>query len=222
MAYSVAADGDCVWVGTRRHGLLRLKDGAFTHADIDRNGLHTNILYDVSCADKVWLSIYNLGMLCFDGSNWTKYDSENSPLPCNYISGIQVDSHNKVWMNNLKVINTPVSGGGYGGGLIGFDGTNWDIYNRHNSGIANPWPIQVRIDSARDRVWLAHEASGGISSATINVYGGVDTTSAPTAGVKAYYTLDGLRVTTPRPGRLYIVRDADGRVTKRVFRQSDS
>lgn len=51
MVYSVAAYGDCVWVGTRRHGLLRLKDGAFTHVDIYRNGLHTNTLYDVSCAD---------------------------------------------------------------------------------------------------------------------------------------------------------------------------
>lgn len=408
MVYSVAAYGDCVWVGTRRHGLMRLKDGAFTHVDICRNGLHTNILYDVSCADshgnvffvteyslqqyagegrwkhhfnsegeneqsdrgftpavsaaafdrqgrlwvapwnpdtalvvisgddttairwadtpmtatsnrinrlafdshnnlwvgtnaglfslasdgarwttytsantpmpgdwvtaltvdhtdRVWLSIYDLGLLCFDGQTWTKYDSENSPLPYNYISSIKVDSHNKVWMNNRQVINIPVSGAEYGGGLIGFDGTRWEIYDRHNSpvgsncitdldidkddrlwlaawdiglvsfdpaasidkwhshtvnnsGIANPWPIQVRIDPARDRVWLAHEASGGISSATINVYGGVDTTSAPTAGSETFYTLDGLRVTTPLSGRIHIVRDTDGHVSKRIHR----
>lgn len=408
MVYSVAAYGDCVWVGTRRHGLMRLKDGAFTHVDIYRNGLHTNTLYDMSCADshgnvffvteyslqqyagegrwkhhfnsegeneqsdrgftpavsaaafdrqgrlwvapwnpdtalvvisgddttairwadtpmtatsnrinrlafdshnnlwvgtnaglfslasdgarwttytsantpmpgdwvtaltvdhtdRVWLSIYDLGLLCFDGQTWTKYDSENSPLPYNYISSIKVDSHNKVWMNNRQVINIPVSGAEYGGGLIGFDGTRWEIYDRHNSpvgsncitdldidkddrlwlaawdiglvsfdpaasidkwhshtvnnsGIANPWPIQVRIDPARDRVWLAHEASGGISSATINVYGGVDTTSAPTAGSETFYTLDGLRVTTPLSGRIHIVRDTYGHVSKRIHR----
>lgn len=67
-------------------------------------------------------------------------------------------------------------------------------------------------------MWLAHEASGGISSATINVYGGVDTTSAPTAGSETFYTLDGLRVTTPLSGRIHIVRDADGRVSKRIHR----
>ena len=67
-------------------------------------------------------------------------------------------------------------------------------------------------------MWLAHEASGGISSATINVYGGVDTTSAPTAGSETFYTLDGLRVTTPLSGRIHIVRDTDGRVSKRIHR----
>lgn len=407
MVYAVAADSDCVWVGTRRHGLLRLKDGIFTPIGIDRNGLHTNLLYDVSCADshgnvffateyslqqyaaqpplssgegrwkhlfnsrelltravsaatfdrrdrlwvapwsadtalvvisgtdttairwtdtpmlstggnrieklafdsrnnlwagttaglfrydgkswttytssdtpmpgdwitalavdrtdRVWMSVRNLGLLCFDGQNWTKYDSENSPLPNDYISSIHVDSHNKIWMNNRYFHLLPVYGYEYGGGLIGFDGTDWEIYNRSNSaigsdcitdldidkddrlwlaawdiglvsfdqtasadkwhswtvndsGIANPWPIQVRIDPARDRVWLAHEGPGGISSATINVYGGVDSIADTPTGTETIYTLDGLPVAKPQPGRMYIVRHADGRVSKRLFR----
>lgn len=252
-----------LWVGTTA-GLYRYDGKLWSAYNSDNSPMPgdwvTALAVDLS--DRIWISVFNQGLLCFDGQIWTKYDTDNSPLPYNYISSIQIDSHNTIWMNNRRAINIPVLGKDYGGGLIHFDGIHWDIYNQNNSdigsncimdiaidcdnhlwvaawdvglvffdgtgkwetynvdnsGIANPWPIQVCIDSKRDRIWLAHEAYGGISSAKLNIYANMNEITSETEYIEAVYTIDGLKVRNPLPGRIYIVRRNNGKVSKYIFR----
>ena len=87
-----------------------------------------------------WFGSY-LGVLKFDGENWTHYDRLNSDLQWNSINAIAVDKDNNVWFATE-------------GGVSKFDGEDWINYtNVDERGI---WLHNVRaIDfDAKDNVGL--------------------------------------------------------------------
>jgi ligand-binding sensor domain-containing protein len=73
---------------------------------IDKNGI-------------LWAGIYYGGVASYDGTNWTSYNTSNSPLPHDMVNSICVDSNNVKWIGTF-------------GGLAEFDETNWSIYNTSN------------------------------------------------------------------------------------------
>lgn len=77
-----------------------------------------------------------------NGNNLFIYDSTNSPIKSNWIIfDIQID------VNGMKWICT------YRGGLLRFDGTNWTIYNRDNSGM--PTNTAINIGFEKDTIkWI--------------------------------------------------------------------
>ena len=101
---------------------------------------------------------------------------------------------------------------------VWFPFLQWDAYTIYNSGLANPWPIQVQIDVKRDMIWLSYEASGGISSAKMNQGTGVEGIFVTPNGAKAIYTIDGRKVKAMTPGLIYIMRDENGKTTKVLAR----
>jgi len=63
------------------------------------------------------------------------FNSSNSGLPCNYIYTIHIDSIGNKWM------------GTYYGGLVKYDGVNWDIINTGNFGIADNDVFTINFDN---------------------------------------------------------------------------
>lgn len=82
----------------------------------------------------------NGGLIKFDDSNWTIYNSTNSGLPSNSISAISVDSAGNKWIATRK-------------GLAKFDDTNWTIFNEANSGLPDNIITAIKIDESGNK-WI--------------------------------------------------------------------
>ncbi|WP_155953878.1 two-component regulator propeller domain-containing protein, partial [Pseudomonas sp. URIL14HWK12:I7] len=83
----------------------------------------------------------------FDGTDWTVYNTGNSPLPVDWISALAIDAAGRVWIGTM------------GGGFAVFDGTNWTVYNTENSGLPSDWISALAID-AGGSVWIGTNGDG--------------------------------------------------------------
>lgn len=223
MITSLAFDkSDRLWVGIADLGVCSF-DG---HNWVCHDTINSPIPYNyVDCIavdshNRVWMNSrysrngtpvmgkdYGGGLVCYDGTNWKIYNQYNSNIGGNCIVDIAIDKHDALWMAVSDI------------GLVRFDGENqWDAYTIYNSGLANPWPIQVQIDVKRDMIWLSYEASGGISSAKMNQGTGVEGIFVTPNGAKAIYTIEGRKVKAMTPGQIYIMRDENGKTTKVLAR----
>ena len=115
------------------------------------SGIIRESSFTVDSDNNVWWGTY-YALYKYDGSKWTHYTSNNSPLPCSTITDLAVDSKGNLWgtMNDQFSI----------GCLFKFDGTNWDIYTKDNSGLPLFRAMCLDIDS-QDRVWLHCRANNG-------------------------------------------------------------
>lgn len=105
--------------------------------------------YGPCIADKfgnLWIAESMLGLVKYDGSIVTVYDSTNSGLPNNNVTQITVDSSGKVWfsmdyMDTLFYTHTFTIGS--------FDGTNWIEYTNANSNLPliNDEIVKLEIDT---------------------------------------------------------------------------
>ena len=58
---------------------------------------------------------------------WMVFNTDNSGLPYNYLTGIAIDAQGGVWIATGQEYQ-PV-----GEGLVHFDGEHWRVYNTDNS-----------------------------------------------------------------------------------------
>jgi ligand-binding sensor domain-containing protein len=140
----------------------------------------------------VWIGSHSGGLYKFDGSNWTSINTSNSGLASNYISSIDVQDSNRIWIcsrwlhlfdgNNWITYDTSNSGlthapydltidvsgeiwissSYYISGITSYDGTNWINYNSSNSGIPQTWFHAIACES-NGVVWLATSGDGLVS-----------------------------------------------------------
>lgn len=111
----------------------------------------------IDSEDIVWVSIrdpmyvgieYGWGLTKFDGTTWTTFNINNSPLTSNTIFDITVDKDDNLWLSTCA------------GGLVKYDRKNsWKVYNVRNSGIAFDSQSLVKIDSYGNK-WIGHNESG--------------------------------------------------------------
>lgn len=91
-----------------------------------------------------WIGIGVNGLIKFDGTNWTLFDTTNSALPNNYpynsVYCIGIDSLNNKWI-------------GTGGGLVFYDDSNWKLYDTSNSGLINNDINCIAIDHLNNK-WI--------------------------------------------------------------------
>ncbi len=71
-----------------------------------------------------WFGTTNKGLIKFDGTTYTQYDSLNSGMPDEYVFDVAFDNLNNMWVGTRK-------------GLAKYNGTSWITYNVNNSGIPN-------------------------------------------------------------------------------------
>jgi ligand-binding sensor domain-containing protein len=68
-----------------------------------------------------WFSTNN-GLARLKGNGWTIWDTNNSPIPNNFIRSIVKDKENKIWIATFN------------SGILKFDGINWTLYYNTNFG----------------------------------------------------------------------------------------
>ena len=180
----VTLDGSgCIWVST---------EGGLVRCD-ERNG------WEVLSRDQMWFPAFDLagklwlgsgnGLVCYDGTNWTRYQTGSSPLPNNTVWWIVPDRDDRKWIgtygglavfdNQDWSVYTPVNSdlpssnvyalaieageiawmGAYGRGMARFDGQDWTIYNRGNSGIPSVKLDWILVDSNGVK-WMGTEGAG--------------------------------------------------------------
>jgi ligand-binding sensor domain-containing protein len=84
---------------------------------------------------------------CCAQSDWTHFDTENSPLLDNRVSSIAIDHDNNLW-------GAYAGAGGFGNGIVKFDGESWIHYNTTNSGLANDDIRDIAVD-LQGNLWFA-------------------------------------------------------------------
>ena len=92
----------------------------------------------------VWWGTY-AGLYRYNGKTWECYTTDNSPIPCNAITDLKVDSKGSLWGT--------VGFLGEEGGVFKFDGSAWTVYTTKNSPLPTTFAMCLDIDS-KDRIWL--------------------------------------------------------------------
>ena len=172
---SIILSGSIVWIGTT-NGLVRY-DGTGWTRFTPQNSLMPARLAKVLAVEAngdLWVglsgdaSISNLdypyfepttmiGLAKFDGTNWTLYNSKNSPLhESNYVNAVAIDKKGNKWIATASHLKQDKEGFDtiYGGaGLLKFDNTTWTAYTKANSPLPYDYINWVNIDND-DNVWF--------------------------------------------------------------------
>jgi ligand-binding sensor domain-containing protein len=122
-----AEEGDFMWIGNYE-GVVKLNKitGAKTFYNKANSPLTDNAIYKIVVDNKnvKWFGTANIGLVRFDGTNWTIYDTLNTPLPSLAIRDMDVDANNNLWISTYS-----------NGGLIKYDGNSWTSYTTANSNL---------------------------------------------------------------------------------------
>jgi len=89
---------------------------------------------------KKWVGTDN-GLALFNDTNWTIYNTSNSPLTDNYVVSLSLDTNRTLWIGTTQ------------SGAFHFDGTNWVNYNSANSGLPNDFVRSFAFDH-QGNVWI--------------------------------------------------------------------
>jgi ligand-binding sensor domain-containing protein len=111
--------------------------------------LPDNYIYSLAAEGNgtIWVGTWSSGLIKFDGTNWTLYNTSNSNLPDDRIYSIAIDGNGTKWL------------GTYTGGLVKFDGTDWTIFNGSNSDLSDDWIVSIAIDGNGTK-WIGTFGSG--------------------------------------------------------------
>lgn len=144
---SIAFDNNGnAWIGTFKQGLIKYNSSETIIYNSDNSIISdTSVIYDIAVDSKnnVWISCD--GLIKYDGTSFTKYSTENSPIPENFISSIAIDSKDNIWFSSSRFRQ---------GGIVKYDNTNWSVYTPDNSDLPVSFVQSIAIDD-NDNVWLA-------------------------------------------------------------------
>ncbi len=117
----------------------------------------------------VWVGSSNIGLIKFDGNNFTNYNTTNSPVKANWVTSIASDKFHNLWISTIK------SGGGQGA-LMKFDRfSNWSFFDTSNSGISNGNQWCVAVDT-NNIIWCSLNNVSKFNGTSWIVY---DSTNSP-------------------------------------------
>jgi len=140
---AVANDGNIVWIGTFRGGLVKLDktSGEKTFYNTANSGLPNSTVLSIAIDNnhKIWIGTEN-GLAEFDGNTWVVYNSTNSELPGNAVYAITVDNEQNKWIGTYN-------------GLAKFNGDSWTIYNTTNSELPANTINCIAIDNDQNK-WI--------------------------------------------------------------------
>ena len=194
-----------LWCGTFGGGLFCFDGTQWSNYTTSNSSLPSDYVGTVIVDnnDVLWLNCrdpqypdkmgaeFGLGLTRFDGSTWTTYNHNNSPLPSDCFWDVQVDADNRLWIATSDA------------GLVCYDGSAWMTYDTDNSGIALNEVTKITIDFKRDLIWLTHYPGLGLSIARMNCHNtAVHSIATPNIST-VIYDLSGRRVTNPTRG-IYI------------------
>ena len=184
-----------LWVATW-NGLSKFDTVAKTWTTLKVKPTLPDILTSVQAdlANRIWVGTdggdqAEDGLYMFDGSRWTFYHPQNSPLQARWITALEKDRNGQVWgcakhlfsIEDTVVVNRPIAIPGwnpqsyptclatdsrnnkwvgfYNGGLAKFDGGKWTVYTTENSALPDDSIWSLAID-LDDKVWIGTETKG--------------------------------------------------------------
>lgn len=104
--------------------------------------------------NNIWIGTNGKGLIKYDGSTKTFFDTSNSPIPSNIIFDMKLDSKGNLWLAIPE-------------GLVKFDGTDWIIYNTDNSELPENIIYCIEIDE-NDVIWIGTQSNGLIKFDGVN------------------------------------------------------
>ncbi len=134
------------WIGTFKQGLIRYRDGQATLFDAGNSPVNdTLVIYSIAADNQggVWVGCG--GLLHYSSGVFALYNSENSPIPVDWIREITIDPSGVVWFSSSRFRE---------GGLVRFDGINWEVFTPEVS----PLPDHLIQGLCADRmgnIWIA-------------------------------------------------------------------
>ena len=139
----------------------------WTNYKLQELNLYSNGLYDleIDSQQNIWFASLS-GLLKYDGTNWTVYDTLSSEIASNELSSVSVDQNGKIWC-----------GLGENKGISILDGNIWTTYNRSNSDFDpytvrdivfdnnnNPWfGTDIFLWTYQNNKWLKHKSARCVS-----------------------------------------------------------
>jgi ligand-binding sensor domain-containing protein len=137
-----------MWIAPTGLGLIEFDGTNCIVYDTTNSGLPSNYILPrvIDSGGTKWIGTgawalgemnrrYDAGLVAFDGSEWTVYDTLNSRLPDNGVSAIAIDKDGTKWI-----------GTDYGG-LAAFDGISWTVYDTLNSELPSNSISSLVIDN---------------------------------------------------------------------------
>ena len=146
------APDTAVWL-TGYDRIYRYKNGVFTLFDSTTTGypfteINSPVYHlEIDRLGQVWTFIKNVGLLRYDGVQWTVFSKENSGLHNNYdLHRMKIDASGNLWLSFAD-------NGTSQRALQVFDGSNWRSFYHYNSNISS-YAITAIAAGPDGQMWL--------------------------------------------------------------------
>lgn len=134
------------WIGTFKQGLIKYNSNETIFYNSDNSIISDNsVIYDITVDSKnnIWIACE--GLIKYDGTNFTHFNSVNTPMPEDVVSSIAIDSKDNIWFSSSRFRQ---------GGIVKYNGSDWIVYTPDNSELPVNLVRSIAIDK-NDNVWLA-------------------------------------------------------------------
>jgi ligand-binding sensor domain-containing protein len=127
------------------------------NSPLRRRGTISSMVMDAH--GTLWVGTYGK-ILRYVSGNWDVFSIENTPLTSNWVTDLALDAKGNLW-GGLGTYYDYDNHMTKPGGLFHFDGTNWNLYNKWNSGLPSNFIGTLTFDS-NNILWLSARHEGAI------------------------------------------------------------
>jgi ligand-binding sensor domain-containing protein len=170
MTFGIYIDDENIkWLLTYK-GLTKWDNTLIKHYPLSNAPVLDGIVVD-TYKDEEGISYFaSGGLTIYDGANWQRYDYSNSPLPMSFITSLDMDDENQLWMTTNE-------------GLVKLQENNWTIYDTLNSNIPTHSFREVKVDNNNVKWFASANGIVKIENEQMTIY---DENNAPLDGDNIY------------------------------------
>lgn len=134
-----------VWVGSFSEGLYRIEGNSIENFPQDHPVFQPGHIWDmdIDSQDNIWIGTGN-GLIKYDRTGFTKYNTENSPMLYNHVQNLAIDHNDNVWFSSAI---------SQSGGIMKHDGTTWEVFTPENSILSGNLIYAIYVDD-RNSIWI--------------------------------------------------------------------
>lgn len=146
--------GDAMYVG-HYQGIDIFENGSWTNMDLTSQGIEHVLRIAFDTNNHMWLGTTS-GLWRFDGTNWTNWNESNSNIAADYVTAIDFDSENNIYLSAHNTQTWP-----YYGGISYFNGTGntFTTFLDGSSPLAHKQVEDIAVDSVGN-IWALTQSEG--------------------------------------------------------------
>lgn len=143
-------DGTSLWIGSEG-GLVKMNKSTGTTFRYNRvtSGMPDNWVKDIAldAEGNKWIATNSGGLVKFDGSNWTVFNTTNSGIAQDALRCVAIDNSGKIWVGSKS------------NGISVYDGSSWTTYDELNTPLLSDHIFEITFD--QDNVaWIGTGMEG--------------------------------------------------------------